>query len=291
MPERYQLAEALEPIRRVTLIAPADGQIRSMEARLGATVQESHEVAQLDRTEASVRLKVATAEVKEKEALVKSGAPPKDVHQAQLDAAEGAARAGADGARSLHLARAFTGRITSLPVCTGQYVLKGTIIAELADISSLKTLEAVDRRHVTPGSTLTVKIEEQEVTGKVQAVVPLPESYAVLRELATPFAAAWIIVPNPKRDLEPGLRIRSTAVPSAPIAAVAKRAIKHEEGRSGGSSMIQVIRNDFVVNVPVQILGDVGPERVQITGRLRPADALDSFDFGPSAAGDVRSVR
>ena len=33
MPERYQVAEILEPIRRVTLIAPADGFVRSMESR------------------------------------------------------------------------------------------------------------------------------------------------------------------------------------------------------------------------------------------------------------------
>ncbi|HEX3447002.1 MAG TPA: hypothetical protein VHS97_02045, partial [Isosphaeraceae bacterium] len=33
MPERYQVAESLEPIRQVTLVAPADGFIRSMEIR------------------------------------------------------------------------------------------------------------------------------------------------------------------------------------------------------------------------------------------------------------------
>ena len=35
MPERYQIAELLDPIRHVTLIAPVDGFIRSMEFRLG----------------------------------------------------------------------------------------------------------------------------------------------------------------------------------------------------------------------------------------------------------------
>src|SRR5271156_4340507 len=68
MPERYQVAEILEPIRRVTLVAPADGFIRSMESRLGALVRDSQEIAQLDRNEAAARLKMAAAEVKEKEA-------------------------------------------------------------------------------------------------------------------------------------------------------------------------------------------------------------------------------
>jgi multidrug efflux pump subunit AcrA (membrane-fusion protein) len=274
MPDRYQISEALEPIRKVTLIAPADGMVRAMEARLGSTVQESQEVAQLDRTEAAARLKVATAEVKEKEALVKSRTPQQEIYQAQLDAAQARAELAKLELDRCTLRAPFAGRITAVPVCTGQYVLKGTIIAELADLSSLKTLEVIDRRHVTTGSSLTVKVEDQEVSGKVQAIVPLPESYAALRELATPFAAAWVVVPNVRGELSPGLRIRSTNVPSTPIAAVAKRAIKHDEARGGESSMVQVIRNDLVVNVPVQVLGELGPERVQITGRLRVADAL-----------------
>ena len=30
--------------------------------------------------------------------------------------------------------------------------------------------------------------------------------------------------------------------------------------------MVQVIRNEYVTNVPVHVLGDTGPERVQISG-------------------------
>ena len=38
--------------------------------------------------------------------------------------------------------------------------------------------------------------------------------------------------------------------------------------------MVQVIRNEYVTNVPVRILGETGPERTQITGLLRRTDAL-----------------
>ena len=72
MPEHYQVTELLEPIRRVTLIAPADGFVRRIEFRLGAAVRESQEIAQLDRNEASARVKMAAAEVKEKEAQLKA---------------------------------------------------------------------------------------------------------------------------------------------------------------------------------------------------------------------------
>ena len=38
--------------------------------------------------------------------------------------------------------------------------------------------------------------------------------------------------------------------------------------------MVQVIRNEYVTNVPVRVLGETGPERVQITGLLRRSDSL-----------------
>jgi hypothetical protein len=37
---------------------------------------------------------------------------------------------------------------------------------------------------------------------------------------------------------------------------------------------VQVIRDEKVTNVPVRVLGDTAPERTQITGLLRRADAL-----------------
>src|SRR6516225_2546967 len=74
MPENYHITSVLEPIRRISLVAPADGLIRSTGAPLGTVVRASQEIAQLDRAEASVRLKVAQAEVREKQAMAKASA-------------------------------------------------------------------------------------------------------------------------------------------------------------------------------------------------------------------------
>src|SRR5262249_40505111 len=150
----------------------------------------------------------------------------------------------------------FSGRVTALPVCSGQYVLKGTTIAELADISSLKVLQPVDRKSVAAGAPLRVHIEGREVTGKVMAILPLPETFARLPELAAPLAAAFLVVPNPKGDLEPGLRVLHDAIPTTPVATVPKRAVKQDDPRSAEATIVQVIRNEYVVNVPVRVLGD-----------------------------------
>ena len=133
MPEHYQVSELLEPVRRVTLIAPADGFVRRIEFRLGAPVRELQEIAQLDRNEAAARVKVAAAEVKEKEAQLKGPmAPPMtyEVVQSQLDAARGRrvelARSQLTAARQ---ARPSRDEVVALPVSAGQYVIKGTTIA------------------------------------------------------------------------------------------------------------------------------------------------------------------
>jgi multidrug efflux pump subunit AcrA (membrane-fusion protein) len=295
MPERYQISEVLEPIRRITLVAPADGVILSLDARLGSLVRDAQELVQLDRREASTRLKAALAEVKEKQAFL--GADPKleAVYKAQYEAAEARAELAQLALERCTLRAPFAGRVVDLPVSAGQFVLKGTTILELADISSLKAFQPVDRRKVSEGSSLALQIEDKEVTGKVQAILPLPDDYLVLGELVTPLAAASVVLPNPKGDLEVGMRVRTSSIPTAPIAVIPKRSLKQENPRSAEASVVQVIRNEFdnslpvqvVTNLPVQVLGDVGPDRVQITGRFRPTDSLVVATSSPLLAGTL----
>ena len=272
MPDPYQVWAVLEPTRRLTVIAPADGVIRTLDARLGGSVRESQELAQLDRSEANARLQVATAEVKEKQALVK--AMGTDVVQAQLEAAQARATLAQIELDRCTIRAAFSGRVLDVHVCAGQFVLKGSPILELADTSSLRAVLPVDRRGVTTGATLTVAVEEQEVSCKVQAMLPLPESFGILRELATPFSAAAVVFTNSRGELEPGLRARPAGVPTTPIANVPKRAVRSDDVRGANASMIQVIRNEYVTNVSVHVLGGLGPDRIQVSGLLRDSDAL-----------------
>jgi multidrug efflux pump subunit AcrA (membrane-fusion protein) len=265
-PDPYQVNSVLEPVRRVKIIAPVDGQIRSVDARLGSGVRESQDLVQFDPSEANARLKIATAELNEKKAA------------GQNTAAVEAAEARVELARALlnrcSVRAPFAGRIMDVPVYPGQYVLKGTTLVELADTSSLRAVLPVDRRIVAVGSTITVAVEEQDVSAKIQAILPLPESFAVLRELATPFAAASVIFPNSKGLLDAGLRARPAGVPTTAIANIPKRAVRPDEIRGAASSMVQVIRNEYVTNVPVHVLGGIGPDRVQVAGLFRRADAL-----------------
>jgi multidrug efflux pump subunit AcrA (membrane-fusion protein) len=273
-PDPYQVMAVLEPMRRLTIIAPVDGVIRTLDARLGGSIRESQELAQLDRNEANARLQVATAEVKEKQALLKEHKTNADVAQAQLEAAQARATLAQLALDRCTIRAPFPGRVLDIHVCAGEFVLKGSPLMDVADTTSLRTVLPVDRRGVTVGATLTVPVEEQEASCKVQAMLPLPESYAVLRELATPFTAAAVVFANSKGELEPGLRARPAGVPTTPIANVPKRAVRSDDVRGTAASMIQVIRNEYVTNVPVHVLGALGPDRIQVAGLLRPTDAL-----------------
>jgi multidrug efflux pump subunit AcrA (membrane-fusion protein) len=274
-PDPYQVVAVLEPIRRLTIIAPTDGIIRTVDVPLGGSARESQELAQFDRNEANARLQAATAEVKEKQAEIKAaGSQGIAVYQAQLEAAEARAALAQLALDRLTIRAPFAGRVLDVHVCAGQFVLKGTPLMELADTTTLRAVLPVDRRGVTVGSTLTVPVEEQEVPCKVQAMLPLPESFAVLRELATPYTAAAVVFSNPKGELDPGLRARPAGVPTTPIASVPRRAVRTDGVRGGSASMIQVIRNEYVTNVPVRVLGNLGPDRIQVSGLLRETDAL-----------------
>ncbi len=261
------MTAVLEPIRRVKIIAPIDGLIRTVDARLGNAVRDSQDLVQFDPSEANARLRMATSELKEK----KAGSSHTE---AALAAAEAHVELAQAQVNRCYVRAPFSGRIMDVPVYPGQYVLKGTTIVELADTSSLRTILPVDRRSVSVGSAITVAVEEQEVTGKVQAILPLPESYAVLRELATPYAAASVVFPNNKGQLDSGLRARPAGVPTTAIANIARRAVRPDDIRGPNSSMVQVIRNEYVTNVPVHVLGGIGPDRVQVSGQFRRTDAL-----------------
>jgi RND family efflux transporter MFP subunit len=288
--ERYQIPVVLEPSRRVAIVAIDDGVVRGLSVPVGGSVREGQEVAQLDREAALARLEIAKAAVAEMEAAVQEA---KEAKKSRAVVAQAEARLAAVKARvklaQLELDRCtlrapFAGRVLALPVSAGQYVAKGTTLAELAEVSSLRALLPVDRTAVKVGSNLEIQVEGQPVPAKVQAILPLTDPFAPLRELAAPLAAAWVVVSNSNGALEPGQRCVSPYLPKGSLATVPARAVREDE--NGGSSL-QVIRNEFVTDVPVRVLGRVEGERVQVAGALRANDAVIVSSSVPLVAGTL----
>jgi multidrug efflux pump subunit AcrA (membrane-fusion protein) len=288
-PERYQIPLALQPARSVAVIAPADGIVRSLPVPVGAMVRENQDIVQLDRLEATAHLKIAQANLKEAQASVtgQEGSHELAITKARVDAAQARVELAQMELDRCTLRAPFPGRMMSYAVSPGQYVAKGATVADLADISSLRVFIPVDRTAVKDGGNLEILVEGKPMTGKIQAILPLPDSYAVLRELATPWAAAWVTIPNPdsKAALESGERVGNSVLPTSPITVVPNRAI--QEGGDSRDSIVQVIRGEYVTAVPVTVLGTVGPERVQVSGPFRPSDAAIVESSVPLLAGTL----
>ena len=71
---------------------------------------------------------------------------------------------------------------------------------------------------------------------------------------------------------------------------VPKRAVKQEDARKNEGTIVQVIRNEYVTNVPVRILGETGPERVQITGLLPAVGLIDRVVVGLAVIWHIGSI-
>lgn len=289
-PDRYQVPTILQPDRLVEVMATEDGIVQALPSRVGQVVRDRQEVAILDRSEALSRLKIAKAELQEQQAVASAAKDPaqKLIAQAQVEAAVGRVELEQLRIDRCSLKAPFAGLLLDYQVSEGQYVPKGTILARLADVSRLKVLMPVGRGSVEPGKTMELSIDGKLVTGNVQAVLPLPEEYAALRELATSWSAALVVVENPEvLGLQAGQRVRSPLVPDALIGVVPARALKR--GGDPTSAELQVIRNEHVTSVPVRLLGELGPDRVQVTGALRSGDVAVVASSVPLADGSFIS--
>ena len=122
----------------------------------------------------------------------------------------------------------------------------------------------------------------------MQAILPLPESirgparagHAVRRR-----AGSSSPIPRESSSRPAGSQpdrsdhARSPRSPSGPSSPKTRA--------SGDNMMVQVIRNEYVTNVPVRVLGDTGPERVQITGRSAAIRLTDRVVVGSAPARDL----
>ncbi|GAC1466451.1 MAG: hypothetical protein NVSMB9_07040 [Isosphaeraceae bacterium] len=295
-PERYESPSLLVPIRKVTIVAQVDGVVRSQNAKEGDLVREGQVLFQFDKAEASASLRIAQAHVKEQKAVLDTTqVDSKPAQAARLEAAQAREELGRLQVDRCTLRAPFSGRILVADVSVGQFVRTGTTLAELADVSSLRALVPIPREGAAVGGPLTVSIDRQAIPGKIQALLPLSDSFAALREMACTYKMAWVVVPNSEGALEPGQRLLSPALPDAPIATIPAHALKKSPGKdketfakdAKGLAMLQVIRNEYVTDISVRVIGPLGGDRVQITGPLRRHDALIVSSSAPLLTGTL----
>ena len=260
-PRSYQTSLSLEPASAIDLVAHFDGIVSAIQVQPGQSVARQSEIARLESTELQLQLDRAKA--------------ARDAVEGQTEAAKQVA--GLEVKIAEHrleqaiIRATFDGTITHVYVVPGQFVRAGDPLVRLADLSKLKVSMPVDRSTVKTGATLQVKVEDQAASGQVQTIQPLLPRFEPLRELFVSVATAVVMVENANGKYSEGQTVYADLIPRAPVAEVPTIAVG---GNAEGSRRVQVIREGFVRDVAVELLGQAGTDYVFVTGRFGPTDEL-----------------
>lgn len=270
--QSYQTPLHLEPAVELEIVAPIDGVVSSVLVKLGDKAPKQSEAARLESTERQLGLDRAKAAF--------------EAARLEQEAAEGSAAALAAARLSIakadlslaefHLEQAvlrmpFDATVTEIHVVPGEFVRAGQPVLTIADLTKLAADIPVDRQQVKAGDTLEIKVEDATVQATVEAIKPLQERFAPLRDLFLSIATARVIVDNASGNFADGQTVRSDLIPKHPVAEVPTIALGNTPE---GQRRVQVIREGFVRDIGVELLGQEGDEYVFITGRLGPTDEL-----------------
>jgi multidrug efflux pump subunit AcrA (membrane-fusion protein) len=262
-PRSYQTPLSLEPAWAIDLVAHFDGIVSAVQVQLGQSVARQTEAVRLESTELQLQLDRAKAA----QSVAKAGdQAPELAEVANLDVKIAEYRL-----EQAIIRATFDGTITAVHVVPGQFVRAGDPLVRLADLRKLKVSMPVDRSTVKTGATLEVKVEDQTTSGQVQTIRPLLSQFEPLRDLFVSVATGVVTIDNAAGKFSEGQTVYSDLIPRAPVTEVPTLAVG---GNAEGSRRVQVIREGFVRDVAVELLGQAGNDYVFVTGRFGPTDEL-----------------
>lgn len=274
-PHRYRFALYLVPVRKVTLVAPFDGIVRSIEAKPGHMLAMQAEAIRLDNT--AQKLVHQRAQSLHKAALLEKkladggSSEQQELAEAKVEAAKAELDLAAFQLEQVIIRAPFNGEILRLNVSEGQFVRAGDPVAIIGDVSKLQVELPVARELVANVKTLPIKIEGDEVSAEVQAVLPLDPKFDSLRELFDSLSSALLIIDNKSKKYQPGQTVFAAAVPRHPVVEVATSAISN---RGDGGRKVQVLRDFVVRDIAVELMGGIGADRVFVNGPFTEGDEV-----------------
>ena len=129
----------------------------------------------------------------------------------------------------------------------------------------------MERAAAEQGKSVTIKIEANEVEGKIDAVIPLHTRFDALRELFESITSAVILFDNGDGRLKPGQTVYVPLVPRQPVVEVATSAVGN---LPDGQRKVQVVRQSIVRDIPVILMGQVGSNRLFVSGTFAEGDEV-----------------
>jgi multidrug efflux pump subunit AcrA (membrane-fusion protein) len=269
---RFQIPLKLEAAKSVHVAARIDGVVATVLTKLGDRVQAQGEVARLDSQERQIELAKAQAGLRAAQAeRTANTGNAAGVAEARMDEAKAAAELAGLRLSFCNLQSPLTGIVTKVHVTEGQFVKAGDPIVTVVDPTKLRIEVPVDAKTVHPGGTVQILVEDQNLTGAVDAVVPLSERFEPLRDLFVSIATGVLTIDNSGGKLRVGQTAYSPMIPRQAVTEVPTSAISNA---GDGERKVQVIRDGIVRDIRIQPLGQQGEDYVFVSGRFGASDEL-----------------
>jgi biotin carboxyl carrier protein len=274
-PEKYRTHLSLEPYQSITMAAPFDGVVRQVAQKANSQVKSQQELLRLDNTvqklhlvRAQAAFKVATTEQKladKKDETQAALAQAKvDLAKAELDIAQ-------NSVDSATLRAPIIGEVMRVLVAEGQYVRAGDPLIVIGDTAKLKVEIPAERAQLEKDKPFSLKVEQAEVEGKVEAVLPLDAKFNPLRDLFESVASAMIVVDNANGKWKAGQSVFVPLVPRHPVVEVQASTVANS---TDGGRKVQVLRQSVVRDLPVVLMGPIGSNRLFVSGPFGEGDEV-----------------
>ena len=269
-PAKYQIPLHLEPVRKLTLAATVDGVVTTVLIQVGQEVTPQAEVLRLDARDAQLKLARAQAALKAAKADL-DAATAKPPAEARVEVAEADLKiAELDQTRTV-IRSPLKGIVTAVLVVDGEYVHAGQPLMTVIDPTQFVVEIPIDAKAQKAGDTMELKVEEADVPVKLAAVLPLSPQFDPLRDLFLSPATGRVLLENAGGKWRAGQTVYSPMIPRLPVAEIPTAALVNAEQ---GGRKVQVIREGFVRDIPVQALGQLGADHLFVSGRFGGTDEL-----------------
>ena len=274
-PQEFHIPLKLRPAKSLHLVAQMDGAVNKIYFKAGDQVAAQTELIRFDSQERSIQLQIAQAEhaLAQAEAKLAKG-PEKAVADAKVKVARKKLDFAEFRDQQTIVLAPISGVLSEVNVVEGEYVRAGDLLAVVYEPQLLIAEVPVERGKVEPGATFSLQVEADVAEAKVDAILQPLESFDPLRELFVSVATAKLLVDSPDGKFQPGQGISSEMVPTHPVTEIPIESIQTDDENADSERMVQVIRDGFVRNLPIQMLGQVGQTHVFVSGRFTAADEL-----------------
>lgn len=290
-PEVYRSPLTLKARKELTIPATAAGSIQRVIVKQPTeSLASQAEVIRINSDERLKEQSIAEAVLDVAKAQLNAAKDDaaKKVAQAQVSVAERQLELAQLRVQQTIIRAPFDSEVAEIYVTEGQFVRPGQDLVRILDPKTLIAHVPVERTNIKVNDSIELMVEDQTVTGKVEAILPATERFGKLQDLFLSVADAQVVIDNSSGKLRPGQAVFSNMIPRHPVMEVPTSAVKNGED---GERKVQVIREGFVRDLEVQLLGQIGETHVFVSGRFSAGDELVVSSSEELAAGSfIQSV-